>query len=102
MVGVGNKTEPSFAPDPVYIELRGDFLFVLIGKDPCQVTGDEGFVDPEGEVMIVAGRHLDANEEEDPVVGSLVAVMLGLEPVMVGEHDEVDAVGPGRLDDFQD
>jgi hypothetical protein len=28
--------------------------------------------------------------------------MPGLEPVMVGEHDEVYAVSPGRLDDLQD
>ena len=102
MVGMGDEAQAPFAPDPVDVELRGNVLFVFVRENRGEVTGNERFVDPEGEVMIEAGRHLDADEEMDAVIGSFIAVIPGLEPVVVGEHDKVDAVGPCRLDNLED
>jgi hypothetical protein len=99
---MSNEPEPSLTPDPIDIELRGDFQFILIRENPGKVAGDEGFVNPEGEIMIVAGCHFDADEDENAVVGPFIPVMLGLKPVMIGKHDEVYAGCLGRLDDLHD
>jgi len=99
---MGDKANAPLVSHPVDVELRRDIQFVLVGKDPGQVAADQGLVDPEGNVMIVARGDLDADDQVNAVVGALVAVILGLEPVVVGEHDKVDAVGAGRLDDLPD
>jgi hypothetical protein len=63
MVGVGDEADPPLAPDPVDVELRGNLQFVFVRENPGEVAGDEGFVDPESQVMIESRRDLDADEE---------------------------------------
>ena len=47
-------------------------------------------VDPEGEVVAAARRHLDTHAQEDRAVPALEPVVLGAQGVVIGEEDDVE------------